>query len=179
MQPRGRPRKDGLPAGSVKAGVPTALPAPIVPTVGPGIGPKAPATPGAASAPGSLPPGGASLDPDLLRSTVAAILDTADGFAQRHIESKAVEIGADKATASGFARAAAMSQESRKLVTETVPLVLARHGVSGEHAPEVALLAGLGLYATNLFAVLSKLTALAEESKKRKAACQTPPAASP
>lgn len=69
-----------------------------------------------------------------------------------------------------------LSPANRELIATNLPIVLTKHGVSSEHLPEFALVAGLGGYATGLVTAVQRLEKLAKEAEARRS---TQPPAGP
>ena len=108
------------------------------------------------------------MDPAILESTVRAVLETLDGFAQRYVTNKAAEVTDNPDTAAAFGKAAAMNPEAKSLMVKTAPAILAKHGWADQATPELAFLAGAGMYATALFTTVARLEKLAKEKQQPK-----------
>jgi hypothetical protein len=109
----------------------------------------------------------APIDPELVSRSLAAMLETVDKFAQRYVAGKAADIGADDKTAQDFGKAVALSGEAKSLMSSTLPIILQKHGVNADAAPEIAFVSGLGMYAAGLFTTISRLEKLAKERKQQ------------
>lgn len=159
--PRGRPRKDGLPAGSgavrpvapASAGAQTRV-APL-----PSIPPHPAPSPGYAPAP---------LDPALVARTVDSILAALDQVAVSVVGSKARKVIDDDAAVAQVTDAVKLSPANRELISTNLPIVLSKHGVNSEHLPEFALVAGLGGYASGFVVAVQRLDRMAKEADARR-----------
>lgn len=167
--PRGRPRKDGLPAGSgggkpVAPATPAAAtPARVAPL--PGVPPHAP------TAPSYAPP---PLDPALVARTVDSILGALDQVAISVVGAKARKVIDDDKAVAQVTDAVKLSSANRELIATNLPIVLSKHGVNSEHLPEFALVAGLGGYASGFVVAVQRLDRMAKDAEARR---QQPPAA--
>lgn len=105
-------------------------------------------------------PGAPCVDPDLIRRTTQAILQTCDQIAQRYVSGEAGKAGADKAMQAEFARAAALPDGPRELMVQTSPEVCASVGLDSGNYPVAAFLTGLSIWSANLFLVVNRLEKL-------------------
>jgi len=129
------------------------------------------AAPLAPLAPGQAPiggPGVAPADPDLVRRTTAAILQTCDGVACTWIVAEARKAGADELTARAFEKAAALQPGPRDLMVQTSPELLTALGVHANNYPVTAFLTGMGVWAGSLMVAVNKLKAMQEERKEKR-----------
>lgn len=158
--PRGRPRKDGRPPGSppVVPAAPPVLPARVAPL--PSVAPHA------APPPSYAPP---PLDPALVARTLDSILGALDRVAVGVVTTKARRILDDDQAVREVGDAVKMSPANRELIATNLPIVLTKHGVSSEHLPEFALVAGLGGYATGLIEAVNRLEKMAKAAEARRA----------
>lgn len=156
--PRGRPPKNPVPS-NLPPQTPGGIPGAVAATAG-----------GPDPAPHPAP-----LDPGLVRDTLAAILKTVDGMATRKVETTARKLGADDKTTARLVASVKLQPEAAQLMQETLPVILRKHGVQAEHAPEVAFLAGAALYGSGILSVLTSLDALAKEIKAKESPTDAKP----
>lgn len=105
--------------------------------------------------------------------TVESILAALDQVAVGVVTGKARRILDDDKAVKEVGDAVKLSPANRELIATNLPIVLSKHGVSSEHLPEFALVAGIGGYATGLVTAVQRLERLARETEARR----DPPAA--
>lgn len=156
----------------------TSAPAPATtPSSGPTV-----AGPGPMVAPMQAPAVGvavAPVDPELIRRTTAAILQTCDGIARTWIVSEARKAGADEVSARAFDQAAALQAGPKDLMVQTSPEVLAALGVNAGNYPVAAFLTGAGIWSGSLLLAVNKLRAMQDIKRKRDTLLAPPPADKP
>ena len=91
------------------------------------------------------------------------------------VTSKARRILDDDKAVKEVGDAVKLSPGNRELISTNLPIVLTKHGVSSEHLPEFALVAGLGGYATGLITAVQRLEKLAKEAEARRVQDPAPP----
>lgn len=121
-RPRGRPRKDGLPAGSVPR-------------------PKPDLVDGLAAA-DAAPAGGAARyvpDPDLVKRLAGAAIQGIEAWEQTQLYRRAVEVFGDPATARELAQRAGPPPGTAEVIGQALAEIAAKYDWLGQWTPEVAL----------------------------------------
>jgi hypothetical protein len=106
--------------------------------------------------------------------TLDSILGALDRVAVGVVTTKARRILDDDQAVREVGDAVKMSPANRELISTNLPIVLTKHGVSSEHLPEFALVAGLGGYATGLIDAVNRLEKMAKAAESRRAPPTTP-----
>jgi hypothetical protein len=141
--------------------------APAAPPVLPArVAPLPSVAPHAAPPPSYAPP---PLDPALVARTLDSILGALDRVAVGVVTTKARRILDDDQAVREVGDAVKMSPANRELIATNLPIVLTKHGVSSEHLPEFALVAGLGGYATGILEAVNRLEKMAKAAESRRA----------
>jgi hypothetical protein len=106
--------------------------------------------------------------------TVDSILVALDQVAVSVVGSKARKVINDDKAVAQVTDAVKLSAANRELIATNLPIVLSKHGVNSEHLPEMALVAGLGGYASGFVVAVQRLDRMAKDAEARR---QQPPAA--
>lgn len=149
--PRGRPRKDGLPPGSILS-----TPAPRNPPLAHSVETQ--------TTPDGLPR--PRVDPGIIRRAVEAIITTVDNIVGSFIQRKAEKL-VDKGEARLVAEAAKCAPENKTLIAHTLPPVLEKYGVNTDNLPEMGLLTGICAWVAGPFIAIQQLQKMIEEKEKR------------
>lgn len=160
--PRGRPRKDGRPPGSGPVPPP---PRPALASSGPRVAPLPGVAPSPAPSPGYA---AAPIDPVLLERTVESLLGALDKVTVSVVSGKARKVMDDDRAVAEVAEAVKMSPANRELISKNLPVVMSKHGISSEHLPEFALLAGLGGWASGFLVAVNKLEKMAADAEAKR-----------
>ena len=95
------------------------------------------------------------------------LLGTLEARLSRKVQRTATKLGASKPEADRLGEAAKFDPTSKDLVCNSVGLVCRKHAVSGEYAPEISLLIGVGDIGFHFMGVLEELDELEKRAEAR------------
>ncbi len=118
-------------------------------------------------------------DPGIVKRTTAAILGSGNTFACRLVTREARKAGADQAQMDRFARSASLPEDTKALMVDVSPDVLAAMGIDPSNYPLAVFFGGLGLWASNVWLCVDELRAMQKERNGHKDTKPAPAAAVP
>jgi len=104
------------------------------------------------------------VDADLVKRTTAALLKTTDTVVRRYVTREARKAGAEDRTVARFDSAVALPADSKELLVETSPEVIAALGVDPRHYPLTVAISVLGMHASNIWLAVDELKAMQKKN---------------
>lgn len=155
-RPRGRPRQDGLPSGSILS--------------------ESKARQQNLASPVETPPGGDGLprprvDPGIIRRAVEAIITTVDNVVAGFLQRKAEKL-VSKSDARIVAESAKCTPENKALIAHTLPPVLEKYGFNTDTLPEVGLITGICAWVAAPLIAIQQLQKMIDEKEAREKAME-------
>jgi hypothetical protein len=152
--PRGRPRKDGLPAGS-GATAPAKKPSTRQ-------SPLSSALPDEEQSGGYLPP---PVDPGLVRRSLNSILGWGEKLSRTIFRSKVKQLTNDPKDVERVVSKIKFEDADKELVAENLPIVLEKYGVDSGYMPEIGLATGCIGMGCSFATAMTELNEMIAEKK--------------